>query len=92
MEERKNEKFIFVNVQHVPIEEHEDSFSPSYDFNVDFENKVFALTSYKEVAVLLLRYMGYSYLEVVEILGLKDTAEYYKIYRKLRENIKKSSN
>jgi DNA-directed RNA polymerase specialized sigma24 family protein len=88
---QKDKKFIYVNVKHIPIDEYDDFDSPNYDFSIDFENVIFRLSSSDEISVLLLRYMGYSYLEVIDILEMKDISEYYKVYRRLRENLKKIS-
>jgi hypothetical protein len=88
-EKNKNNGYVYINVQHIPIEEYDRPTDQDFFFDLDFEFLIFNLSSYEEIQLLLLRYLGYNYTEAVDIMNLKDVNEYYKIYRSLRKHVKK---
>ena len=69
-----------------------EDYDEAIDFNrfASYDTEILILSfSGAEVQLLLLRYLGYNYKEIVKIMNLKNIGEFYSIWRSLRENVEK---
>lgn len=80
---------ILRKVQHVPLDSFDRESEFDMDYGVDAELLILRLRSLNEVQVLLLRYMGFTYKEIMSIMNLKSQGEYYQYWTELREDVER---
>jgi len=73
--------------QQIPIDDVDIDYESDIDKSIDIERLILNLKDINEVQLLLLRFIGYDYKEIADIMNFKNTGEYYVLWRKLREDI-----
>jgi hypothetical protein len=80
---------ILRKVQHVPLDSFDRELEFNMDFGIDVETLILSLRSLNEVQVLLLRYLGYTYKEIMTIMNFRSQGEYYQCWTELREDVER---
>ena len=69
------------------IDDYDEEVGFDYSNAIDIERMIMQIEDQQEVQVLLLRYMGYDYKEIANIMNLKSVGDYYIIWRRLRNDM-----
>jgi len=73
----------------VPIEDFDKEDIGDLSLEYDIEAIILRLENIKEIELLLLKYLGYDHHEISDIIKLRNDSEYYVLWKRLRENVKK---
>jgi hypothetical protein len=79
---------IVYKPQVVPLNDYDREIDFVASETLDAENVILRLKEQEEVQLLLLRFMGYNYKEIINIMNLRAIGDYYTLWRKLREDVK----
>ena len=63
-----------------------DIFFIDQSDTIDTERLILSLKDSEEVQVLVLRFIGYTYTEIQEIMNLESIGNYYTIWRRLKRD------
>ena len=84
-------KIISYRLHHVSLDGYDKEYEFDISHGIDSEKLIYHLSSSKLVQLLLLRYLGYEYKEIMTIMNLKSQAEYYMYWTKLRREVERFS-
>ena len=85
------EKQITISIRPVEIslEDYDEEVNCNLGSKIDSEIFILSLKKTEVVEVLILRYLGYNYLEIKRIMNLKSIGKYYSLLNELKKDFEK---